>query len=139
MSGPILLAVDHTETTKKTSAITRELATTGGKAVVVLHVHQLATGRWGQLVVEREPGEDCVAEVAAKDLQNAGIDATYATIDAPIGRVGVAIATSADKLGASLIVLGTHGESDVESMALGSTSHRVLHQTRRPTLLVPSD
>lgn len=138
MNGPILLAVDHTGTTEKTAAIARDLATSGGKAVVVLHVHKAISGRVGELVQEREPGEDCVAEVAAKDLQNAGVDATYATIDAPSGRVGAAISTSADTLGAALIVMGTHGESDVESMTRGSTSHRVLHHTHRPVLLVPS-
>ncbi|BEP14097.1 hypothetical protein acdb102_24080 [Acidothermaceae bacterium B102] len=139
MKGTLLLAVDHGGPAEKTSAIIRDLATAGGNQVVVLHVHQVAVGRWGRLVVETEPGEDCVAEVVAKDLQNAGINATYETIETAMGRVGAAISTAADRVDASLIVMGTHSESDVASLTLGSASHRVLHRAHRPVLLVPSD
>ena len=139
MKGTIMLAVDHGGPSQKTVEVLRELVTAGDSPVVVLHVHQVAVGRWGRLVVETEPGEDCIAEVVAKDLQNDGINATYETIESAMGKIGAAISVAADRVNASLIVMGTHSESDVKSLTLGSASHRVLHRAHRPVLLVPSD
>jgi nucleotide-binding universal stress UspA family protein len=139
MNGTILVAVDHLGSAKRTADMAAEIASGSGNLVTVVHVHQVATGKWGRIVVEDEPAEDCVADLVAKELQSAGVKADYKTIEAPMGRVGAAIAVAADRLDAALIVMGTHGESDLESMTLGSTSHRVIHRSRRPLLLVPSD
>src|SRR3954453_1705308 len=139
MNGTVLVAVDHLGSAKRTAAMAADIATAAGNPVTVVHVHQVMIGRWGRIVMEDEPTEDCVAELVAKDLQHLGVSADYKAIEAPMGRVGAAIAVAADRLDASVIVMGTHGESDIESMTLGSTSHRVIHRSRRPVLLVPSD
>jgi nucleotide-binding universal stress UspA family protein len=50
--------------------------------------------------------------------------------------VGAAVAQAAERLGADLICLGTHGERGLTRAALGSVSLRVLTKTDRPVLLV---
>ena len=44
----------------------------------------------------------------------------------------------ADELDASLIVIGSRGRRRITSLVLGSVSHHVVHQARRPVLVVPS-
>lgn len=47
-----------------------------------------------------------------------------------------AIVTTADKMNADLILMGTHGRHGVERAFLGSVAERVLRQTDRPVLTV---
>ena len=47
------------------------------------------------------------------------------------------ILIQADRLGANLIVLGTHGRSGFERLFLGSTTEKVLRKARCPVMTVP--
>jgi nucleotide-binding universal stress UspA family protein len=44
---------------------------------------------------------------------------------------------TADELDAAAVVLGTRGRSTTRSLLLGSVSYGVVHQARRPVLIVP--
>jgi len=48
-----------------------------------------------------------------------------------------AISEVADRLDARLIVVGTHGESQLKGVLLGSTPHKLLQISSRPVLCVP--
>jgi hypothetical protein len=52
--------------------------------------------------------------------------------------VAEAILSTADKLDADIIVLGSHGLGGVGSLLLGSVSHRVLQHADRPVPVIPS-
>lgn len=43
----------------------------------------------------------------------------------------------ADELDADVIVLGAHAHSTVGELVIGSVAHKLMHQTRRPLMLVP--
>ena len=43
----------------------------------------------------------------------------------------------AEQHGAELIVVGTHGESPIRGVLLGSTAYKLVHSTTRPVLVVP--
>jgi nucleotide-binding universal stress UspA family protein len=58
------------------------------------------------------------------------------SIDVIEGQPAQVICDQADKLKADLIVMGTHRHSAVGEALLGSTAHKVIHRTDRPTLLV---
>jgi nucleotide-binding universal stress UspA family protein len=44
----------------------------------------------------------------------------------------------AEQRGASMIVIGTRGESPVVGAILGSTAYKLLHRTTVPVLVVPA-
>jgi nucleotide-binding universal stress UspA family protein len=39
---------------------------------------------------------------------------------------------------AAMIVVGSHGESPISGMLLGSTAYRLVHSSTKPVLVVPS-
>ncbi len=47
------------------------------------------------------------------------------------------ILRKADELNCVVIVMGTHGKGIIRSTFLGSTSRRVLRQTRKPVFIIP--
>ena len=47
-----------------------------------------------------------------------------------------AIVQAAERLGVELVCLGTHGESQLSKLLLGSAAEAVLRRSRRPVLLV---
>jgi hypothetical protein len=79
MSKNILLAVDaasHDPVSHvlAAAAMTRDLAGDSGDHVVVVHVHEFATGRFGRIQVDcgEGEGEGVVSKIVA-DLQAAGV------------------------------------------------------------------
>ena len=52
-------------------------------------------------------------------------------------RVGGAILKAADRIGADVIVVGTHGRTGVWRTLLGSVAEDVLRHATRPVLIVP--
>jgi Universal stress protein UspA and related nucleotide-binding proteins len=68
------------------------------------------------------------------DTHIAGVAGTETdvVIDSPAG----AIVSSAEKLDADLIVMGTHGRSGLRRALLGSVAESVVHETNRPVLTV---
>jgi nucleotide-binding universal stress UspA family protein len=79
----------------------------------------------------RAEGQAAIDE-AVKQLPE-GATTTTRLVDAPAAE---AIVGEATRGGHDLIVLGSRGRGDVGSMFLGSVSHRVLHSSRVPVLVV---
>ena len=81
----------------------------------------------------REEHRDLQAR--AETLRERGIDARALLVQGPTVEV---ILREAEKLGAELIVLGSHGHGAVFRALLGSTSEGVLHKAQVPVLIVPA-
>jgi nucleotide-binding universal stress UspA family protein len=54
-----------------------------------------------------------------------------------VGHVARAILEAADQHDAQIIVIGAAGHTDLPHIPLGGVSHRLLHLSRRPVLIVP--
>lgn len=67
-------------------------------------------------------------------VRAAGLTCESATL---MGRPHAEIVAHAEKTGAELIVMGTHGRSGISHAILGSVAERVLHKTHCPVLVVP--
>ena len=67
-----------------------------------------------------------------------GSDATATlSCEVVVGKPARAIVAAADRLGADLVVLGTHGLSGVKKAFFGSTSDAILRRIRLPVLAIP--
>jgi nucleotide-binding universal stress UspA family protein len=143
MSKNILLAVDAApyESDRHVAAaadMTRELSHNSGDHVIVLHVHEFATGRFGRIRVDCGDGEgEGVVEKIVSDLKAAGISAEGEIREANLGHIAAAIWRAAQDHDARLVVLGSTSRTDLPRMPLGSVASRLLHMATRPVLIVP--
>ena len=60
-------------------------------------------------------------------------------VRAEIGRPGEVVVNAADKLNASMIVMGSRGLGLVRRTILGSVSEYVIHHTKVPVTIVPKE
>jgi nucleotide-binding universal stress UspA family protein len=143
MNETILLAVDAVggDPAKHVTAaadLTRKLARDTGDRVIVLHIHEYATGRWGRMQVDCGEGAgERVVDRVVSGLRDAGITVEGVIGSALFGHVARAILAAADDYDARIIVLGSSSRTDLPHLAFGSVSHRLLHLARRPVLIVP--
>jgi nucleotide-binding universal stress UspA family protein len=139
----MLLAVDtaHDDPGRHVAAaveMVRDLAVKTGDNVVVLHVHEYASGRFGRIRVDcpDDEGESLVSGIVA-DLRAAGVTAEGDVREADFGHTARAILAAGNDLDARVVVLGSHTSKDLPGITFGSVASRLLHLSRRPVLIVP--
>jgi nucleotide-binding universal stress UspA family protein len=120
------------------------LAAHGG-VVELCHVHErvLAAPAYayerteGKLNnVERTRIEGELRALIPGDAMQRGITTHVTVIDG--GRAGDAIVQASERLVVDAVVLGSHGKGGALKSLLGSVSHRVVENSRRPVLIIPS-
>lgn len=140
MNKTILLAVDAARHVQAAVDMTRELSQDSGDKVVVLHVHEMAVGRFGRIRVDCGEGEgEQLVDSIVTGLRAAGIATEGEIREADFGHLSRKILAVADELDARIIVLGSRGRTDMPHLPLGSVSHRLLHAAHRPVLIVPRE
>ena len=143
MSKNILLAVnaasgDPARHVSAAAAMTRELGRDTGDHVIVLHVHEFATGRFGRMQVDcGEGGGEGVVGSIVSDLRAAGVSAEGEIRETHVGHIAGAILKAAGEHDARIVVLGSSSRTDLPRMLLGSVASRLLHMATRPVLIVP--
>ena len=143
MSKNILLAVDtasHDPARHVAAAaeMTRDLSRDSGDHVIVLHVHEFATGRFGRIQVDCGEGEgEGVVEKIVAGLKAAGVSAEGEIREANMGHTAAAILHAAQDHDARLMVLGSRSRTDLPRIPLGRVASRLLHMATRPVLIVP--
>ena len=81
----------------------------------------------------REIGRTALSH-AVERAQAAGVDTQVELVDS---KPAQALLEVGDKHDASVLVVGTAGESPLKGAMLGSTPHKLLHLSSRPVLCVP--
>ena len=143
MSKNILLAVDaasHDPASHVLAAadMTRDLSRDSGDHVIVLHVHEFATGRFGRIRVDCGDGEgESVVDKIVSDLKSAGVSVKGEIRETHVGHIAPTILHAAQDHGARLVVLGSSSRTDLPRIPLGSVANRLLHMATRPVLIVP--
>ena len=145
MSKTILLAVDATSHdparhVRAAAEMARDLSRDSGDHVIVLHVHEFATGRFGRLRVDCGDGEgEGVVSTIVADLRAAGVSAEGEIRETNLGHIARAILHAAQDHDARLVVLGSSSRTDLPRLLLGSVASRLLHMATRPVLIVPRE
>lgn len=137
----ILFATDFSEGSERACDITRMLARLSDARVVVLHViTELADKRSRYL-----PSQ--VIETVIREVERHAVEDMHAfcekhfaglalATEIVIGKGAEQILAQADKAGADLIVMGTHGRTGLEKLVVGSTAEKVVRAATVPVLTV---
>ncbi|QGY39437.1 universal stress protein [Pseudodesulfovibrio cashew] len=134
----ILLPVDGSPHSDAAAGMAIELAQDNNASVVLLHVRKAVPTGLGQpnadeLLKLLTDGAEAVIEHYQARLEDAKVD----HIDLIVGgNVGEVVANVARVEKCDLIVMGSKGKSDLEGLILGSATHKVLHTTELPVLVV---
>jgi len=143
MSKNIMLAVDAAsgDPARHVSAaatMTCELARDTEDHVIVLHVHEFATGRFGRIQVDCGEGDgEGVVESIVSEMRTAGVSAEGEIRETHVGHIAAAILKAANEHDARIVVLGSSSRTDLPRILLGSVASRLLHMATQPVLIVP--
>lgn len=131
MLSNILIATDASEASLRMLECIRALRRVGSREALLVHVFDVRTvgGLYESLrrtLLER-------LQAQKRDLEEAGFSVS---IETPLGLVPQEINRLADQHGSSLIVVGSHGQSLVAELLLGSTALSILQNARLPVFLI---
>lgn len=140
----ILVAIDLSDASERVMAAAQRVAEATGAAVTVLHCAEPDPDFIGY-----EAGPDVVRDQVAEEfrrehravqahadaLRSAGIEATGLLVQGPTVDTTLA---EARKLGAELIVVGSHGRGALYDVLVGSYSQGILRKSPVPVLVVPT-
>jgi nucleotide-binding universal stress UspA family protein len=132
----ILVAVDHSELSDRAVLAARDLATLSDGEVWILHLRERDIGFKTGFPIMEETAEEANAVVAAafEVLTQAGVKAYGEVRDIVLGYAAGEIVDDAKEYDVDLIVMGS--SSDLTNFILGTTTHKVLHLTDRPVLVI---
>jgi nucleotide-binding universal stress UspA family protein len=138
MFKTIVLAVDGSESSDRAVEHATALARDQGSTVRVVHVIEIAVGRGGGPVHLDEAALKAKFEQQTRELVEAGVDAELELHSAIAGGPAHVIAEVARRSNADLIITGSRGHTAVAGILLGSVTHRLLHVSHCPLLVIPS-
>jgi len=142
MLSKILYPTDFSDVSKKALETIKHLGSAGVKSVIVLHVvnekgflalEQFAAGdapkMERELMSDAEKGLDSIA----KELEQCGFQVKKRL---ELGHPLREILRVEEEEAVSLIIVGSHGRSNLEEVLLGSVSEKVARKCKGPILIV---
>ena len=135
----ILVAVDGSSATPRVVTRATELAAQFGAGIILLHVRQkvpdiLGEPYYQQVLDKYMQQAEATVEPSTARLEQDGINHEVLILE---GDPAAAIIDAAVDEKCDLIVMGTRGLSNLQSIALGSVSHKVLQAAVCPVMVVP--
>jgi nucleotide-binding universal stress UspA family protein len=139
----LLVPVDLSDATPPVIAMAHRAAQASGSSIVLLHVaepnpafvgYEAGPGVVREQVAHEYREQHQLLHSHAEALRAEGIETTALLIQGQIARC---ILNEAGRLGADLIIMGTHGRGAMFELIVGSVAHAVVRDTPIPVLLVP--
>ncbi len=139
----IITAIDFSAASERILSVAKTYAEKLNAEIFLIHVEPPEPDFVGY-----EPGPQTVRDQVARDmrteharlqdeagaLKKTGLTVTPLLLQGPASETIVA---EAERLGADLIIAGSHGHGAIHNVLLGSTSEGILHKTKIPVLLIP--
>jgi nucleotide-binding universal stress UspA family protein len=137
MFETVVLALDGSEQSDRAVPVAAALAKQAGGRIVVVHVDERTAIRGGLQPVHLDEEELTEKVKGQADALSAdGLEVKVELISTVLGGPAPAIASVAADTDADVIVLGSHGNSALTGMLVGSVAHKLLHIAGRPVLVV---
>ncbi len=143
MSKTILFPTDFSDVSRKALNSIKEMQQSGVKKVILLHVVDQRSFEAMERYSDFHEMEQSILEGAREELRAVADELAAEGLETEV-RVEVDIPVRKileveKEDGISMIVLGSHGKSNLEEMFLGSVSEKVARKCKRPVLIVKRD
>jgi nucleotide-binding universal stress UspA family protein len=132
----IVVGYDGSDTSKAALDQAAELAKGLGDKIVLVFGYAPGGYGGGEVPAQREAVEELAEQRSAEGaetLKAAGVEHEVELVNEHPDQ---ALQTVADKRGARMIVVGSHGESPLKGAVIGSTPYRLVHYSKTPVLVV---
>ncbi len=136
MYDKLLVAIDDSEPASHALEQAGDLATLSKGSVEVVHVREHIIVRGADWYVTEEDDARELVDRAAARLRDRGVAASGVVLHGAQGHMADVICDQAETSGADLVVVGSHGRTDLGGILLGNVAHRVIHLARGPVLVV---
>jgi nucleotide-binding universal stress UspA family protein len=133
----ILVATDSSEPSTRAVEFAAGLARDHGSEMIVLHAVPRIVSRFRTSDLEEPDAARELVDGIVRDLKDRGLNARGEVVRVLEGHMSRGIVESAGSADADVIVMGTRGRSDFGGLFLGSVTHRVLHLSEKPVIVVP--
>ncbi len=114
-----------------------ELARLDGSRIVIAFAFEIPAAYGGETGDYRRAVRQLAEQATAKAAERVAQAGVEHEVDLIPERPAEGLVHAAERHGASLIVVGTHGEHPLAGAVLGSVPHKLLHVSRVPVLVVP--
>lgn len=137
MYTTILVALENSETDRTILTHIRPLAKLCGSSLVLMHVADGFAARTQQ-TLNLQDSEEMIADRAYLERCRAELQAEGFNAACELGKgdPATALVQHAEKIGADLIAMATHGHGLINDVLRGSVASEVRHKTSIPVLLV---
>ena len=138
--GPVICAVDDSDGARAALKVARDLAVRFEATLVLVHVEPptvvpgVSAALAGQERLRRAEIEDAEKLLAWLAQEESLDDVDFR---AAIGNASDVVVEAARELGATFVVIGSHGRRGLRAAVLGSVSHAVATSSPCPVVIVP--
>jgi nucleotide-binding universal stress UspA family protein len=137
----VLVAVDLSEPSKAVIEASVQLARALDASLELVHVREpfvyAMAGQYGPSPEQEQAlvrWIDARLAEASDQISHARVPCVTTSLN---GRPAREIVAHAEKVGADLIVVGTHGHGGLTHAVLGSVAERIVQKAKRPVLTIP--
>ena len=133
----VLVAIDSSEHSEQVIQVASELAKRFGSEVLVLNVREVLLATRSSPIGKATPEQSqTLVQQAAERMIKDGVNARGESAKAVQSGAAKEILDAAKKFEANLIIMGTHGRSEIAGLLLGSVASKVLRHAECPVTLV---
>ena len=134
----VVLGYDESPGADAALAVAIEVASKFGEELVLVYGAAPPGGLGEEFASHRDALMEMGRTATAHALERAGAAGVTARVELVVAKPAEALVQVGDLVQATVIVVGTAGESPIRGAMLGSTPHKLLHLTNRPVLCVPA-
>jgi len=139
MASAIVVGFDGSECALAALDKAVELARLDGSRVVIVFAFEIPAAYGGETGDYRRAVRDLAEQSAAQAAERAAAAGVDHEVELVPERPVEGLVHAAERHGASMVVVGTHGEHPLTGAILGSVPHKLLHVSPVPVLVVPAE
>jgi nucleotide-binding universal stress UspA family protein len=137
MARTLVLGYDGSDGARAALDKAVEVAQLEGARIVVVFAYEIPAAYGGETGDYRRALRELAEQKTAEAVERIGAAGVEHEVQLIPERPAHGLVEVAERVGASMIVIGTNGEHPIKGVVLGSVPHKLLHISSIPVLVVP--